>query len=194
MIYQDSVSVSPSPPRPGRECSAAEGGREPQALRWYVVHSKPHQEETVESQLRHMGMEVFCPRLRQVKTVRRKRTSVIVPLFPGYLFSRFHVEDHYRAVVYARGVRRIVCFGTTPAPVDDRLVEAIRDRHVDGYVTIAPHRFSAGQSVRIQEGSLCGLEAVFERELSGTQRAVLLLKTLSFQARVIVDLDHIAAA
>jgi transcriptional antiterminator RfaH len=141
-----------------------------------------------------MGMEVFCPRLRQVKTVRRRRKSVVVPLFPGYLFSRFCVEDQYRAVVYARGVRRIVCFGTTPAPVDDRLVEGIRDRLVDGYATIATPRFAVGQSVRISEGSLCGLEAVFERELSGTQRAVLLLKTLSFQARVIVDLDHIAAA
>ncbi len=162
--------------------------------RWYAVHAKPHQEETVESQLKQMGMEVFCPRLKQSKIVRRQRKTVVTPLFPGYLFSRFRLRDQYRAVIYARGVRRVVCFGTTPAPVDDRLIEGIRERHVEGCVVITPHRYAAGQPVRIQDGSLRGLEAVFERELSGAQRAVLLLKALSYQARVIVDLDQIAAA
>jgi transcriptional antiterminator RfaH len=195
MIYQDSAAAAlPSSPVHLREISTLGEGGPTVASRWYVVHSKPHQEDTVESQLRQMGMDVFCPRLKQLKLVRRVRKHVIVPLFPGYLFSRFRLHDQYRAVIYARGVRRVVCFGANPAALDDRLVEGIRDRHVDGYVTVAPRRFAAGQSVRIQEGSLSGLEAVFERELSGTQRAVLLLKALSYQARVIVDLDHVTAA
>ncbi len=195
MIFQESTApctvhpVAASPARP-----LADAGGEAIEGRWYVVHAKPHQEETVESQLQQMGMEVFCPRLKQSKIIRRQRKTVVTPLFPGYLFSRFRLRDQYRAVIYARGVRRVVCFGTTPAPVDDRLIEGIRERHIEGCVVIAPHRYAAGQSVKIRDGSFCGLEAVFERELSGAQRAVLLLKALSYQARVIVDLDQIAAA
>lgn len=160
-------------------------------LRWYVIHAKPHQEDAVEIHLRKLGMEAFCPRLKETKVIRRKRQSVVVPLFPGYLFSRFALEDQYRAVVYARGVRRVVCCGSTPAPIDDQILEGIRRQHVDGCVTVPAARFAPGQAIRIRDGSLCGLEAVFERELSGTQRAVLLLKALSYQARVIVALDHI---
>jgi transcriptional antiterminator RfaH len=192
MIFRDSLARYPgSPPCQSGGLHAIDGGVEDRELRWYVVHAKPHQEDTVESQLLQMGMEVFCPRLKQIKVIRRKRQSVVVPLFPGYLFARFGLHNQYRAVMYARGVRRVVCFGMTPAPVEDRLIEGIRQRHIDGCVTVARRRFVAGQSVKIREGSLCGLDAVFEREMSGTQRAVLLLKALSYQARVIVDLDHI---
>ncbi len=195
MMFQDSTASYQTPQtRLEATIPVAGAGRDGLDFRWYVIHAKPHQEGTVEVQLQQMGMEVFCPRLKQVKVVRRKRKSVVVPLFPGYLFSRFRLQDQYRAVVYARGVRRIVCFGTTPSPVDDRLVDGIRAQHVNGCVTIVPRRFHAGQTVKIREGSLCGLDAVFERELSGTQRAVLLLKALSYQARVIVDLDRIADA
>jgi transcriptional antiterminator RfaH len=54
--------------------------------------------------------------------------------------------------------------------------------------------FLSGQPVRIQQGPLHGFEAVFEREMKGEQRAVLLLKALFYQARLVVDLQNIANA
>jgi len=51
--------------------------------------------------------------------------------------------------------------------------------------------FRPGQAVRIQEGPLHGLEAIFEREMPSYQRAVLLLRALSYQARVVVDIADI---
>jgi len=53
------------------------------------------------------------------------------------------------------------------------------------------HRMSKGQVLRIQEGPMRGIEAVFEREMPGQQRALLLLKTLAYQARVVVPFDHL---
>jgi len=48
-----------------------------------------------------------------------------------------------------------------------------------------------GQVVRIQEGPLRGVEAVFERHIPEYQRAVLLLRAISYQAKVVVDLEDI---
>jgi transcriptional antiterminator RfaH len=161
---------------------------------WYAIHAKPHQEYAVERALERVGVETFCPRLRRRKAIRRKWREVIVPLFPGYLFGRFSLRDHHRHVMYARGVRRLVSFGQAPVVVDESLIDAIRSQHDGGYVVVRSTPYAPGQIVRIRSGSLCGLEAVFEREMGDHDRAVLLLRALSYQARVVVPLDHLAMA
>lgn len=85
----------------------------------------------------------------------------------------------------------MISFGSMPAIVDESLIEAIKSRLQDGYFTLSNAEFKPGQLVRIQEGPLHGLEAVFEKEMTGSQRAVLLLRALSYQARVVVDLGQI---
>jgi len=160
-------------------------------MHWYAVSTKPHQEHIVEANLEKVGIETFCPRLRESRIIRRSRQITINPLFPGYVFAKFCVVRQFRTVVYARGVRNVVAFGSTPAKVDQGIIENIQAKLRDGHVVIRPQMFKTGQVVRIQEGPLCGLEAVFEREMSGQQRAMLLLRTLAYQARVVVDLQSI---
>ncbi len=156
---------------------------------WYAVNTKPRQEDIAELNLQRLGVEIFFPQLKQEKLIRRKRQSVIGPLFPGYLFARFNLDAHYRAVNYAQGVRRMVSFGAAPVAVAEEVIESIKSRVCDGYVTVQPPSFKPGQVVRIQEGPLRGLEAVFEQETSDHQRVVLLLQTLSYQARVVVPVE-----
>lgn len=158
---------------------------------WHVVRTKPCQEYSVESNLSRAGIEVFCPRIREVKRIRRKMQSVVTPLFPGYLFSRFCLSQS-RVVMYASGVRNLVSFGHAPAVVQEEIIEGIRERLLDGVIDLKPPTFVRGDRVRIHEGPLCGLEAVFEREMVGQQRAMLLMKTLSCQVRVILDLKSVA--
>lgn len=161
-------------------------------MHWYAVSTKPHQEHQAELNLRRLGIETFCPLLKHRKVIRRKSQIVVGPLFPGYLFTRLNLDDQYRAVTYARGVRKLVAFGSSPAVVDEELIEAIKSRVGDGYATVSTHSFTPGQVVRIREGPLCGLEAIFEREMSAHQRAVLLLRALCYQARVVVPLEQVA--
>src|SRR5207249_243143 len=86
-------------------------------MHWYAVNVKPHQERLAELNLHRLGVEAFCPLLKQRKMIRRRQQISTSPLFPGYLFARFRLEDQYRAVIYARGVRKVVAFGATPAEV-----------------------------------------------------------------------------
>jgi transcriptional antiterminator RfaH len=157
---------------------------------WYLLHTKPRQEVVAEQGLARLGVETFFPRLREDRVIRRCRQTVTGPLFPGYLFARFDFETRWRAVHFAHGVSRIVLFGDEPAMVADHVVTGIQQRMEDGAVVVRP-RFRPGDKVRVAWGPFEGLEAIFEKHLTDQQRVVLLFQSLSFQARIVVDLDQV---
>jgi transcriptional antiterminator RfaH len=159
---------------------------------WYAVSTKIRSEATARTSLDRLGIEVFLPMIRERKGLRGKSGVTISPLFPGYLFAKFDASSQFRAVAYAQGVKNIVTFGYGPSVVDDSIIQAIRSQAISGAIEFSENRFFPGQVVRIQDGPLCGLEAVFEKKLDGTSRAVLLLKAISFQARVVLETQLVA--
>ena len=160
---------------------------------WFAVRTKPHQEGVAESSLLRGGIEVLCPRIQERRLIRRRMQQVVSPLFPGYLFARCSVYQ-LRMVQYAKGVRDLVSFGNGPAVVSNEIICEISKQLEKGIVVLHTPRFVHGDVVRIQEGPLRGLEAVFERELSGQERAILLMKMLFCQVRVVLDLKSIVNA
>jgi transcription antitermination factor NusG len=78
----------------------------------------------------------------------------------------------------------------SPAVVDEELIQVIRER-LDAQSGNHANLFSTGQVVKIQSGPLRGMEAIFERPIPPYQRAVLLLRAISFRAKLIVELDNI---
>ncbi|CUQ67365.1 transcription termination/antitermination protein NusG [Candidatus Nitrospira inopinata] len=160
---------------------------------WYVVRTKPHQEAVAESSLLRGGIEALCPRIQERRVIRRKMQQIISPLFPGYLFARSSPSG-WRLIQYARGVSHLVSFGDGPVVVRPEVMEEIFRRLERGIVVPQPRTFAHGDVVRITEGPLQGLEAVFERELAGQQRAMLLMKMLAGQVRVVLDLSSIVNA
>ena len=159
---------------------------------WYVVNTKTRSEAIASASLERHGVEVFLPMLRERKVFRGRCGLTTSPLFPRYLFAKFNVSSQLRAVTYARGVKSVVTFGSSPSVVDESIIHAIRNQLTEGVFELSEDRFSPGQIVRIREGPLCGLEAVFERKLNGTSRTVVLLKAISFQARVILESQYVA--
>jgi len=161
-------------------------------MHWYAVSTKPHQEKQAELHIKQCGIECFLPLLKESKIIRRMRKTVIEPLFPGYLFARFDLDKHYRAVSYATGVRKIVEFGSGPVELDATMIDAIKERLNNGYVTLMPVRPAHGQVVHIKGGPLAGLQAVFMREMTNRNRVLLLLNTLGLHAKVTMDIDQVS--
>ena len=160
-------------------------------MHWYTVSTKPHQERQAELHIKQCGIECFLPLLKTSKIIRRTRKTVINPLFPGYLFAQFELERHYRAVSYATGVRKIVEFGAGPVELDVIIIDAIKERLNDGYVTPQSERFKMGQIVHIKDGPLTGFEAVFMREMTDRNRVLLLLNTLGLHAKLTLNIDQV---
>jgi len=159
---------------------------------WYVLHVKPRREEIAILNLQRLGVEVFCPLIKNSKATYRGRQTVSQPFFPGYIFCKFDMRLQYRMVNYAPGVVGVVRFGSTLACVEEEIIEEIKVRTKNGLVTLNPSSITMGQVVRIQEGPLKGFEAVFESYLKDSDRVSLLLRNLSYQTRVIMDGWNIA--
>lgn len=159
-------------------------------MRWYVLCTKSNQEKLAEQNIRRMAVECFLPLLQEQKTIRCKARTVIASLFSGYLFVRINLSEHYRAVSYARGVRKIVEFGETPVEVDIAMIDAIKSRAASHQACMLERQkeLSSGQLVQIKE---VGLEAMFMR-MSRKQRAMVLLHTLSLQARAVINIHQLA--
>jgi len=155
---------------------------------WYVLNTKPHNEEFLWEQCLARGYEAFYPRLRVQPLNPRARK--IRPYFPGYLFVHVDLElVNISELRWMPGASRLVSFGGAPATVPEGLIHAIQ-RRVDEVNAAGGELFDglkAGDEVSIQGGPFAGYEAIFDTRLPGNERVRVLLKLL--QARQVpVDL------
>lgn len=156
---------------------------------WYVIHTHTKQEFRANCNLRILNIETFSPQLiaRRENQYTGEYQSVVKPLFTGYIFARFDLESLLHRVRFTRGVHSLVSVGDTPAPVSQEIIDCIRERvAADGFLHIRSS-FNPGDRVTIKEGPLKNLSGIFEREMKDSERVLVLLDTVEYQARVLVN-------
>ena len=161
---------------------------------WYVVNTKARNEERSAVNLAQGGIEVLTPKLRFRRWKEGKFTEIIEPMFPGYIFVRFHPVDEYRLVKYTRGIKTIVNFNGRMVPLQDNLIEFIKGRLVEGVATVERKTYEKGEKIIIQEGPFKGFSGIFEKELDGKERIAILLEGVDYCARMEIDRELIAKA
>ncbi len=159
-------------------------------LCWYALYTKPHKEQQVSAALQARGIETYLPTLPVYKG--RRRTEKRQPFFPCYLFARMDLGAiGLSSVAWTPGLRRIVSFGGQPAVVGDEVIDIIRHRlkqmEASGYPI--QRRFRPGDRVVIKSGPLRDLEAVFDKELSPSDRARVLVEILGRLTACEIELD-----
>jgi transcriptional antiterminator RfaH len=160
---------------------------------WFVVNTKPKNENRASHNLSSAGYDVLYPRLRVRKYRDGRFLDIVEPMFPNYIFAKFHAIEDYHMVKYARGVNKIVTFGGKMVPLQEEFIDFIRGRLVDGVARVEKRRFKKGEKVFIKDGPFKGLGGIFERELEGEERAMILLEGINFYAKMVIDSDLIAA-
>jgi transcriptional antiterminator RfaH len=85
----------------------------------------------------------------------------------------------------------LVCFGDEAAIVPDHLIAELKKRVKE--ITEAGGEFfdglKSGETVYIRQGPFAGYEAIFDTRISGSERVRVLLKLLSDQRQIPMELD-----
>ncbi|QHS50245.1 transcription termination factor NusG (plasmid) [Klebsiella michiganensis] len=119
---------------------------------WYVLEFCTVRFKPVFAFLDSLGVEWFCPvqiNLRARTGRMKSYTKVRSPLFPGYLFIRIDFNQlHTTAVTRHQYIRRFVSFGREPVPLDNDIIDSLRDeQNHDGEtsreVKFIDHAFAA---------------------------------------------------
>ena len=145
---------------------------------WYLVHTKPRQEEVALANLERQGYQCYLPQMRIERIRRRKAEIATEPMFPRYLFIRLDSSDQGKSWSPIRstlGVSQLVHFGARAAKVDDTLVDLLRQRE---QATPTEAMFQSGDSVVITDGPFAGIEAIYQTA-DAERRAFILLDILS---------------
>lgn len=146
-------------------------------MNWYAIYTKPRCEESTARLLNKAGIETLSPRIRVVKRVRNRYIDVVEQLFPSYIFASFDREEHSHMIKYTRGVKYIVG-KENPLVVHSEIIEAIKVRMEGDIVVQAPEDLIKGDRILIKEGPFKDFYGVFERDLPGKKRSMILLDAL----------------
>lgn len=146
-------------------------------MNWYAVYTKAKAEDPVCRLLNNAGIETLNPRIKIKKFIRKKYIYVIEQLFPSYIFALFDSEKYAHMIHFTRGVRYIVG-KDTPLVVHEEIIDAIKARMEGDLVIIKPEKFEKGERVLIKEGPFKDFYGIFEREIPGRERAMILLDAL----------------
>jgi transcription antitermination factor NusG len=153
---------------------------------WYALHVKYRYEKITATVLHNKGYPEFLPLYRAKRQWSDRIADVELPLFPGYVFCHFDVNNRRVPVVTTPGVLRIVGIGPVPAPVDESEMGALQTM-VDSGLSAEPWPYvRAGQSVRIAHGAMAGIEGIL---VEARKRHRLVLSVTLLQRSVAVEVD-----
>ena len=174
--------------RSDRTNAVIEQAERSNGLHWFVVQSKPREEERALHYLREKGFDTYLPRMEVVSVRNLKNVKSEKPLFPGYLFCRFTKEDEILAHVrWTRGVKKLLPESVNPIPVEDEVVKAIQSlQQKDGVIRKQP--FDKNDRIRIARGPMKNILGLFDHWSSDNGRVKVLLNFINYQASV--ELHH----
>lgn len=154
---------------------------------WYTLYTKPNSEYRVEAALRERGIETYLP---EIRFNNNQKKEVKKPFFPCYLFIKVNLETvGYSKWQWLPGLRNIVESGGLPIALSETTIDQIREKinKIRLYGNQLPKSFKPGENVRITEGPLRNMIAVFDGPTTPSQRVQVLLTILGSVKKVKID-------
>ena len=174
-------------------CDTEAATREDRAVEypWFALQVRTRHESGVANYLRGQGYESFLPLYKCRKRWSDRIKEVQTPLFPGYLFCRFDAQDRL-PIMKTPGVMQIVGVNRVPVAVDESEINAIQTLVATGLPNQPWPFLQVGEKVRIESGSLCGIEGIL-MDFKGSHRLVLSITLLQRSVSVEIDCAFVAS-
>lgn len=154
-------------------------------LRWYALSVRHQHERQTERALRGQGWDTLVPTYRSQRQWSDRVKEIESPLFAGYVFCRFSLQDRAR-VEDTPGVAQIVKFNGQAAALEDREIEEIQTMIASGSRLSPWPYLRAGDRVQVVRGPLRGLEGTLLRD-GGEARLVVSVEMLQRSIAAEVD-------
>jgi transcriptional antiterminator RfaH len=166
----------------------------PDPLEWFCLRTQTKREHIAAAILAKIdSVEVFCPRISQIKKTRTGKKRFVEAMFPGYIFAKFSLLNNYRRVIHTQGVSQLVQQGERRA-LPEQLIEDLRASVPEGIIEAPDPSIEPGAQVEFSSGSLQGLNGKVLAQLSATNRIQVLLEFLGNEITVAVSADDILLA
>ena len=169
---------------------------------WYLIHTKPAQEERAAHHLEQQGFTIFLPRCQIQRKRRGKLVHLIEPLFARYLFIQLDdISSNWYPIRSTRGVHALVRFGINadPVSVPETLIEALMSTQESANDQALPAiaLFEPNQTLAITSGPFVGLTGLFQKlqtTQDGQARALLLVEILGKPQSLSISLAQVQKA
>ncbi len=144
---------------------------------WYLVKTKPRQENVAIKNLENQEYCVYCP------TVKINNKYVV--LFPGYIFIHLDKKtDNWSPIRSTKGVVNFIRFGVIFAQVPDNVIEFIKSNELitaEKFMNL--NMFKPGDKVQITDGVFKNCVAIF-KSFRADDRVTLLMNILGQQQAI----------
>ncbi len=153
---------------------------------WYALQVRPRYEKLVFSILQNKGYDPFLPTCRVIHHWCDRNVEFQQPVFTGYVFCPLDLNSRLMPVLTTPGVLRLVGFGRTPAPVDEKEIASVRRIAESGLPSSPWPMPGIGERVVIERGPLQGLEGIL---IGLKKRKRLIVSVTLLQRSVAVEVD-----
>jgi transcription antitermination factor NusG len=156
-----------------------------EGLFWYALQIWTGKEKVTSAALKLKSFDVLLPLSYEKRQWSDRSKLVENPLFPGYTFCRFPMDDKL-SILTTPNVMGIVGVNKTPVPIPDEEIENVRTLMISKAV-VEPHPFlSLGQRVFVNRGPLRGVNGVLAT-VKSQDRLVVSISLLQRSISVEVD-------
>jgi transcriptional antiterminator RfaH len=161
---------------------------------WFCLRTQNKREHIAAAILdRVEEVEVFCPRISQVKKTRAGKKRFVEAMFPGYIFAKFHYLTDSRQVVHSQGVIRMVELGDRRV-IPERIIQDLKTSIPEGIIEAPDLSIEPGAEIEVVTGSLKGMNGKVLAQLPAKNRIQILLEILGSEICVDVSPDDILLA
>ncbi len=155
-------------------------------LQWFAIWTRSRHEQVVREQLERKHVEAFLPTVPRWSRWKDRKKKIDWPLFPGYCFARFDVDDAL-PVLKCTGVVNIVSFEGKPASIPEIELDSIR-LLVGSELQYDPcPLIHEGMMVEVMHGPLRSVVGRLMRKVAQHARVVLSVDLIGQAVSVEVD-------
>ena len=157
--------------------------------KWYLLQHKPSKQNIALKNLKRQGFKTFYPLLENTKRTNSRFKNSFLPLFPGYIFVSFNIEDiRWIKIKYTIGVSRIVGLNSIPSEVPRDIILDLQKKYSRSHVLLSAKNIKKGVNTKILKGPLSGFVGKIE-DYDAYSRIKILLEIMGNQKIISINVD-----